>query len=169
MGCCFPRMMSPENIIKDDDGHLMFTMVTGGITIVRGNVQQNLPGGTLFVTDKKLIHCTRCFGCHRLEFKLTKLRDLDSSLTFAGNCHVSVPCCTSLPDSYLIFKAKLDRKIHHIGIKLKNSDDVFHRVEKLIKKYKIRLSIIEEEGKDISKSKLESSASEQGTTHIEMD
>ena len=168
MGCCFPRLISPENVLEEGDGHLMLRFPTGGLTLLRGNVQQNLPGGTLFITDRKLIHCTQCFGCHRIEFKLAKLKELESELCFGSNCQVAVPCCPSLPDSYLTFKAKIDRKVHSIGIKLKNSDEVLGRVEKIVKKHKIRLSVIEEEGRDIVKTKLESSTSDQGTTHMEL-
>ena len=169
MGCCFPRLISPESALEEGDGHLMLSFMTGGLVIVRGNVQQNLPGGTLFITDRKLIHCTQCFGCHRIEFKLAKLKELESQLSFGSGCNMQpLPCCTSLPDSYLTFKAKIDRKIHTVGIKIKNSDEVLIRIEKLVKKHKIRLSVIEEEGKDVVKSKLESSTSDQGTTHMEI-
>ena len=83
MGCCFPRLISPENVLEEGDGHLMLSFVTGGLVILRGNVQQNLPGGTLFITDRKLIHCTQCFGCHRIEFKLAKLKELESQLSLS--------------------------------------------------------------------------------------
>ena len=164
MGCCFPRLISPEKALEEGDGHLMLSFVTGGMIILRGNVQQNLPGGTLFITDRKLIHCTQCFGCHRIEFRLNKLKEIESQLSFGSSgCNVTVPCCTSLPDSYLTFKAKIDRKVHTVGVKIKNSDHVLSQIDKLIKKHKIRLSVIaEEEGKDMVKSKRGSTSTSDG-------
>lgn len=160
MGCCLPKQLSPDRVIGEKDGQLMFTFITGGLTLLRGNVQQNLPGGTLFITDRKLIHCTKFFGYHRIEFRLTKLKDLESAMTFGSNCQVTLPCCRGMPDSYLIFNAKFDRRLHSIGIKLRDSDDVLHRVKNLIKKFQQRLSVIEEEkDKDMKQKPCSSSSS----------
>lgn len=158
MGACFPKLLPADRVIGEKDGQLMYTCVTGGLILVRGNMQQNLPGGTLFITDRKVIHCTKFFGYHRIEFRLSKLKDLESTLTFGSNCQVTMPCCRGLPDSYLVFKSKFHQRLHSIGIKLKDSDEVLKRVEKLIKKYQQRLSVIEEE-KEITKQKPCSSSS----------
>ena len=163
MGCCYPKLISPEEAICEGDGKLMFTFKTGGLTLLRGSVQQNLPAGTLFITDKKIIHCTKCFSCHRLEFRLSKLKELESSLTFGNHCQVTIPCCRGLPNSFMVFKTKFDRKLHSVAIKLKDSDEVVGNVEKLIKKYRQRLSVIKEEEKEVVKHKLDSSSSTTST------
>lgn len=135
MGCCYPKLLKSKNVIRKDDGRVLRAFITGGLTLVRGNIQQNLPGGTLFITDKKLIHCTKFFGHHRIEFSLNKLKDLDSSLTFGSNCQVTLPCCLDRPDSYLVFKSDFDRKLHTIGIKVIDSDEVVCTIEKVIRRY----------------------------------
>ena len=124
MGCYLSRLIEPDTVLVKSDGAFKFHVITGGLTLIRGYVQQNIPGGTLFVTDTRLIHYTKCCGLNHIDFELAAIKDLEATSSFGADCSMHYPCCTSCPDSYIQFKTKIDGREHRIGIKVKDSQQV---------------------------------------------
>ena len=143
MGCCLPKEMSPNEVINETDSHLNITTVTGGLKLIRRNTHQGLPGGTLFVTNTHIIHCTKCWGYNRIDFQLNQIKDLKSEPS--NSCYTCMLFCRTCPDGYISFRAKLDRKEHEIRIKVKSFDKLVSRIERIRKINERELSVILEE------------------------
>ena len=132
MGCILPTMISSDDMLTVMDGNVKFQLITGGLTLIRGYVQQDIPGGTLFITDQYLIHCTKGCGYNRLDFDLMKIHDLQYLDKFGASCNYPFTCCKDCPDSYIAFRTRIDRKEHQIGIKVKDCEIVFNNIKSVM-------------------------------------
>lgn len=140
MGCFKAKPILPEDTLTQTDGKLRHTFQSGGLKLASGNVLHLISNGTLFITDKKIIHVHKSLGLNRIEFDINSIKDLK------GTEAINASCFTAKTKTYVYFKAKIDGGKFYVRIKIfetVNVQDVFS--SHLGKNKQKTLNVIEEE------------------------
>jgi len=135
--------MAPENLLSTLDGKIGYKFKTGGLRIASGNMQHIIPGGTLFLTDRKIIHCNKNLGVNRVEFEMNSVKDLKGSETKSTGWFTTT-FYKSKFKTYIYFKARIDDKKYYVRVKIMDAKNVQGTFHKHFKSYKTPLSVIHE-------------------------